>query len=255
MAANNEIGVLQPVREIAAAAKKRGVLFHTDATQAVGKIPFDVAAVGADLASFTAHKIYGPKGVGGLYVRRENPRVRLAPILDGGGHEGGLRSGTLNVPGIVGFGTACEIAAKSLKEESARIGRLRDRLMNGILSRLDNVHINGSTRARLAHNLNLSFGWVESESLIKRLEPIAVSSAAACATANPEPSHVLRALGVPEDFIHTAVRFSLGRFTTPKEIDTVIARVVAAVKAVRGLSPLYAMARRGEIEGAVQWKD
>jgi cysteine desulfurase len=239
MFANNEIGVIQDIPAIGALCRERGVFFHSDAAQAAGKVPVDVAAMSIDLLSLSAHKVYGPKGVGALYVRRRNPRVRLAPLLDGGGHEGGLRSGTLNVPGIVGFGAACEIARKEMAGEAARLGKLRDRLWEGLRSQLDHLTLNGHPERRLPGNLNVSFRFVESESLILALEGIAVSSGAACTTAKVEPSHVLKALGLPEDLARASVRFGLGRTTTEGEIDLVIERVVAAVRRLRRMSPLY----------------
>lgn len=245
MYANNEIGVLQPIAEIGKIAKEHGVLFHTDATQAVGKIPFDVQQFNVDLASLSAHKMYGPKGVGVLYVRRRNPRVQLAPIIDGGGHERGMRSGTLNVPGIVGFGKACEIAAAEMASEAERLRQLRDKLMHGLQSQLDEIYVNGSLEHRLPHNLNMSFAYVEGESLLMGISDVAVSSGSACTSATLEPSYVLKALGVSEDLAHTSIRFGLGRFNTEEEVDYVIARVTEAVKRLRELSPLYEMAKEG----------
>ena len=245
MYANNEIGVLQPIAEIGKIAKEHGVLFHTDATQAVGKIPFDVQQFNVDLASLSAHKMYGPKGVGALYVRRRNPRVQLAPIIDGGGHERGMRSGTLNVPGIVGFGKACEIAAAEMASEAERLRQLRDKLMHGLQSQLDEMYVNGSLEHRLPHNLNMSFAYVEGESLLMGISDVAVSSGSACTSATLEPSYVLKALGVSEDLAHTSIRFGLGRFNTEEEVDYVIARVTEAVKRLRELSPLYEMAKEG----------
>lgn len=245
MYANNEIGVLQPIAEIGKIAKEHGVLFHTDATQAVGKIPFDVQQFNVDLASLSAHKMYGPKGVGALYVRRRNPRVQLAPIIDGGGHERGMRSGTLNVPGIVGFGKACEIAAAEMASEAERLRQLRDKLMHGLQSQLDEIYVNGSLEHRLPHNLNMSFAYVEGESLLMGISDVAVSSGSACTSATLEPSYVLKALGVSEDLAHTSIRFGLGRFNTEEEVDYVIARVTEAVKRLRELSPLYEMAKEG----------
>src|SRR6266404_6133396 len=209
MMANNEIGVIQPIAEIGKVCKERGVLLHTDATQAIGKIPFDVHELNVDLASFSAHKIYGPKGIGGLYVRRKNPRVMLVPMIDGGGHERGMRSGTLNVTGIVGLGKACEIAQKEMPEESAKMLALRTRLKNGLEAKLDEVFINGSMEHRLPNNLNMSFAYVEGESLLMGINDIAVSSGSACTSATLEPSYVLKALGVGEDLAHTSIRFGL----------------------------------------------
>jgi cysteine desulfurase len=243
MYANNEIGVVQPIAEIGKIAKQAGVLFHTDAVQAIGKIPVDVERDAIDLLSISAHKLYGPKGVGALYVRRKNPRVQLAPMIDGGGHERGLRSGTLNVPGIVGLGKACEIAAKEMAEESTRLGALRDKLKDAILSRLDGATINGSMDHRLPGNLNLSFAGVEGDALLMGINDVAVSSGSACTSATLEPSHVLSALGVPEELAHSSIRFGLGRFNTAEDVDYVAARVVETVKRLRELSPLYEAAR------------
>jgi cysteine desulfurase len=239
MHANNEVGVLQDVAAIGRICKEAGVLFHTDAVQAIGKIPFDVQDLGVDLASISSHKIYGPKGVGALYVRKKNPRVTLTPLIDGGGHERGLRSGTVNVPGIVGFGEACEIALEEMAVESERIRSQRDRLRSLIERGLAEATVNGDTERRLPHNLNMSFSYVEGESMMLALRGIAVSTGSACTSASLEPSHVLKALGVPEDLAHSSIRFSLGRFTTNEEIETVGARVVDAVRELRSLSPLY----------------
>lgn len=240
MAANNEVGVLQPIGEIGRIAKEKGVLFHTDAAQAAGKEPIDVEQAGIDLLSLSAHKLCGPKGAGALYVRRRNPRVRLDPILDGGGHEGGLRSGTLNVPGIVGLGMACEVARRERDAERARVGRLRDRLRESIVLRLDGVSQNGHPGRRLSGNLHLSFAGVEGEALLLALKDVvAVSTGAACTTGNLEPSHVLKALGVGEALAHASIRFGLGRFTTEAEVDEVADRVVSEVRRLRSMSPLY----------------
>ncbi len=236
MAANNEIGVLQPISEIGKLCRERGVLFHSDAVQAVGKVPVDIQAMNIDLISITAHKIYGPKGVGALYVRRKKPEVRLAPIIDGGGHELGMRSGTLNVPGIVGLGKACELCLQEMPEESMRLNALRDRLRDGILSRLDGVHVNGSMERRLPQNLNFSFDGVEGEALLTGLDGVAVSSGAACRSMASESSYVLRALGLGEDRAQSSIRFGLGRFNTQEEVDYVIDRVVEAVKGLREFS-------------------
>jgi len=241
MAANNEIGTIHPVKEIGRVAEEKGVLFHCDATQGVGKIPIDVQGMGIDLLSMSAHKIYGPKGVGALYVRLKKPRVRLSPILDGGGHEGGMRSGTLNVPGIVGLGEACQIALEDLPEEAQRLTQLRERLKEGILSQLDEVYVNGHPTQRLPGNMNLSFAYVEGESLLMGLKEIAVSSGSACTSAALEPSHVLRALGLKEDLIHSSIRFGLGRFNTVEEVDYTIHRVGEEVSRLRQISPLYAV--------------
>jgi cysteine desulfurase len=243
MYANNEIGVVQPIDEIGKIAKQAGVLFHVDAAQAVGKIPVDVQADGVDLLSISAHKLYGPKGVGALYVRRKNPRIQLASIIDGGGHERGMRSGTLNVPGIVGLGKACELCQQEMPAESERLRRLRDRLKDSIFSRLDELYINGSMAHRLPHSINISFAYVEGESLMMGINDVAVSSGSACTSANIEPSYVLKALGVPDDLAHTSIRFGLGRFNTEEEVDYVADRVAETVKRLRELSPLYESAK------------
>jgi cysteine desulfurase len=243
MLANNEVGTLHPLAEIGRICKEKGVLLHSDAAQAAGRIPVDVQAMGVDLLSMSAHKVYGPKGVGALYVRRRNPRVILEPILLGGGHERGLRSGTLNVPGIVGFGTAAEIALAGMPEESSRIRALRDRLHEGIVGRLEDVLLNGHPVDRLPNNLNLSFAHVEGESLMAALDGIAVSSGSACTSASKEPSHVLRAMGRTNEQAVTSIRFGLGRFNTREEVDEVVERVDGAVRRLRSISPLYAGAR------------
>ncbi|MFQ5849047.1 MAG: IscS subfamily cysteine desulfurase [Candidatus Binatia bacterium] len=239
MAANNEIGTIHPIKEIGRIAKEKGILFHCDATQGVGKIPINVEEMGIDLLSMTAHKLYGPKGIGVLYVRSKKPRVRLSPIIDGGGHERGMRSGTLNVPGIVGFGKACQIAEQEMPEEANRLRLLRERLKDGIFDRLDEVHLNGHPSQRLHGNLNVSFAYVEGESLLMGLKEIAVSSGSTCTSATMEPSHVLRALGLKEDLTHSSVRFGLGRFNTEEEVDYTIDRVVEEVSRLREMSPLY----------------
>lgn len=244
MAANNEVGTIAPIAEIGRIARNKGVCFHTDAAQAFGKIPLDVEAMKIDLMSFSAHKVYGPKGIGALYVRRERPRVRLLPIVDGGGHEQGLRSGTLNVPAIVGFGRAAEIAAQEMGAEGQRVAALRDRLYQRIAASLDEVYLNGHPTLRLPGNLNLSFAYVEGEALLQELtDEIAVSSGSACASASLEPSYVLQALGVGPERLHTAIRFGVGRFNTEEEIDFAARRVVEAVKKIREKSPLKAMAK------------
>ena len=253
MAANNEIGVLQPIREIGALCHERGVLFHTDAVQAIGKVPFNVVQDNIDLASITAHKLYGPKGVGALYVRRKNPRVQLVAQIDGGGHERGMRSGTLNVPGIVGLGKACAIAHEGMAEEAKKISALRDRLKDKIMGQLDEVYINGSWEHRLPNNLNISFAYVEGESLLMGINDIAVSSGSACTSATLEPSYVLKALGAGDDLAHSSIRFGLGRFNTEAEVDYVAERVVDTVKRLRELSPLYEMAKEGVDLTKVQW--
>jgi len=239
MAANNEIGVLQPIREIGALCHERGVLFHTDAAQAIGKVPFNVIQDTVDLASISAHKLYGPKGAGALYVRRRNPRVQLVPQIDGGGHERGMRPGTLNVPGIVGFGKACELAGQEMPQEAPRLACLRARLMDAIMGRLDEVYINGSMEHRLPGNLNLSFAYVEGESLLMSLKDVAVSSGSACTSAVIEPSYVLKALGADDDLAHSSIRFGIGRFNTEAEVDYVAQRVVETVQRLRELSPSY----------------
>ncbi|PYV05501.1 MAG: IscS subfamily cysteine desulfurase [Acidobacteria bacterium] len=236
MAANNEIGVLQPIAEIGKLCRERGILFHTDAAQAAGKAPVDVERMGVDLLSISAHKIYGPKGVGALYVRGKNPAVEIAPLIDGGGHERGLRSGTLNVPGIVGLGKACELCRLEMPEESRRLGGWRDRLRDGIFSRLDDVRVNGSMEHRLPHNLNVSFGGIDGESLLVGMNDVAVSLGSACMSATREPSYVLKALGVSDDRAQSSVRFGLGRFNTEEEVDYVIGRVVETANVLRDIS-------------------
>ncbi|HUS47062.1 MAG TPA: aminotransferase class V-fold PLP-dependent enzyme, partial [Phycisphaerae bacterium] len=238
-----------PVAEIAAVAKERGVLFHTDATQAYGKISIDVEATGIDLLSLSAHKIYGPKGIGALYVRRKGPRVRLAIQMHGGGHERGMRSGTLNVAGIVGLAAAAEICGREMPTEAPRLEALRDRLHQGITAGLDYVKLNGHPTRRLPNTLNLSFGYVEGESLMMKMSDVAVSSGSACTSASLEPSFVLRALGVSDELAHGSIRFSLGRFNTPEEVDYAIARVVESVNQLRELSPLYETAQEGADPG------
>ncbi len=236
--ANNEIGVIQPIGEVGAIARRHGVAFHVDAAQSFGKIPIDVNADCIDLLSVSGHKIYGPKGVGALYVRRRDPRVEIAAQIDGGGHERGMRSGTLNVPGIVGLGKASEIAAAERDAEARRLDTLRDRLKQGLLSELEDISINGSLDHRLPNNLHLSFAGVDGESLLMGLDDVAVSSGSACTTAEPEPSHVLRALGLPEDLAHASLRFGLGRFNTEEEVDYVIEKVRAVVNRLRQMSPV-----------------
>jgi cysteine desulfurase len=253
MMANNEIGTINPVAEIGKIAKERGVIFHCDATQGVGKIPVDVQAMGIDLMSFSAHKFYGPKGVGALYVRRRNPRVRLAAQMDGGGHERGMRSGTLPTPLIVGFGEACRIAGEVMPTESLRLAAMRDRLQAGIFKGLDEVYVNGHPTKRLPHNLNISFAYVEGEAMLMGLKDIALSSGSACTSATLEPSYVLRSLGVGSDLAHSSIRFGLGRFNTEEEIDFVIDRVVQAVTKLREMSPLYEMAKEGIDLKTVEW--
>jgi cysteine desulfurase len=253
MAANNEIGVVQPIAEIGKIAREKGVLFHTDAVQAAGKVPFDVNAMNVDMASLSAHKMYGPKGVGALYVRRRNPRVLLTPIIDGGGHERGMRSGTLNVPGIVGFGKAAELCRLEMAGESARVGALRDRLNAHLHRELDEIYVNGSMEQRLPGNLNVSFAYVEGESLLMGINDVAVSSGSACTSATLEPSYVLKALGTGDDLAHSSIRFGLGRFNTEEEVDYVGAKVTSVVKRLREMSPLYEMARDGVDLTKVEW--
>jgi cysteine desulfurase len=253
MAANNEIGVLQPWREIGKLCRERGVLFHTDGVQAVGKVPIDVTKDNIDLMSITAHKIYGPKGVGALYVRRKNPRVQVSPIIDGGGHERGMRSGTLNVPGIVGLGKACAIATEDMAQESCKLAGLRNRLKDKIMGRLDEVYINGTMEHRLPGNLNISFAYVEGESLLMGINDIAVSSGSACTSATLEPSYVLKALGTGDDLAHSSIRFGIGRFNTEAEVDYVADRVCETVERLRELSPLYEMAKEGVDLKSVKW--
>ncbi len=239
MHANNEIGVVQPVADIARACRERGVLLHSDAAQSAGKIPVDVRAMPVDLLSLSAHKCYGPKGVGALYVRSKNPRVRITAQMDGGGHERGMRSGTLNVAGIVGMGAAFAIAARERESEAARLLALRERLRNKLESELDQVRVNGDLDARLPGSLNMSFAHVEGESLMMGLREIAVSSGSACSSATLEPSYVLRAIGVSDELAHSSIRFGIGRFNTEEEIDRAAARVVAEVRRLRALSPFY----------------
>ena len=253
MAANNEIGVLQPIAEIGKLCHERGVIFHTDATQAIGKVPFDVNKQNIDLASISAHKMYGPKGVGALYVRRKNPRVQISAIIDGGGHERGMRSGTLNVPGIVGLGKACAIAQEDMPQESCRMAGLRNRLRDRIMGRLDEVYINGSMEHRLPGNLNISFAYVEGESLLMGINDVAVSSGSACTSATLEPSYVLKALGTGDDLAHSSIRFGIGRFNTEAEVDYVADRVIETVERLRELSPLYEMAKEGINLKDVKW--
>lgn len=240
MAANNEVGTLEPVGAIGRLCKDKGVLFHTDAAQAVGKIPLEVEEMGIDLLTVSAHKMYGPKGVGALYVRRRGPRVRPEPILDGGGHEGGLRSGTLPVPLVVGFGEACELCRIEMAAEAGRLAALRERLRKGVTEQLDGVTLNGHPTERLPGNLNLSFDFVEGGALLVGLKDLAVSSGSACTSADPEPSYVLRAMGVSEERAHGSIRFGLGRFNTEEEVDFVVGEVVRTVRRLRAMNPLYA---------------
>jgi cysteine desulfurase len=253
MYANNEIGVLQPIGAIGKICKEKGVLFHTDAVQACGKVPVNVIADNVDLLSMSAHKMYGPKGVGALYVRRKSPRVQITAQIDGGGHERGMRSGTLNVTGIVGLGEACALCKAEMGEESKRLAALRDRLKDKLVSELDEIYINGSMEHRLPNNLNISFAYVEGESLLMGINEIAVSSGSACTSATLEPSYVLKALGVGDEVAHSSIRFGLGRFNTVEDIDYVSERLVGVVRKLRELSPLYEMAKEGIDLSKIQW--
>lgn len=253
MYANNEIGVLQPVAEIGKICRERGVLFHTDGVQAIGKIPVNVNTDNIDLMSITGHKLYGPKGAGALYVRRRSPRVQLTAQMDGGGHERGMRSGTLNVPGIVGLGEACAISQREMPEETARLRAMRDYLKDRLMTELDEVYINGSMEHRLPHNLNISFAYVEGESLLMGINDIAVSSGSACTSATLEPSYVLKALGMGDDLAHSSIRFGIGRFNTQEEVEYTAGRVVEVVRKLRELSPLYEMVKEGIDLSKIQW--
>jgi cysteine desulfurase len=253
MAANNEIGVVQPIAEIGKICHEKGVIFHTDGVQAVGKIPVDVQAMNIDVLSLTAHKIYGPKGVGALYVRRRNPRVQISAQIDGGGHERGMRSGTLNVPGIVGLGKACEIAGEEMATEAARLKAMRDHLRQRLESVIDYVEVNGSWEHRLPGNLNMSFIYVEGESLLMGINDVAVSSGSACTSATLEPSYVLKALGLGDDVAHSSIRFGLGRFNTMTEVDYVADKVTSVVLRLRELSPLYEMVKEGIDLSKIEW--
>ncbi|HEU4636659.1 MAG TPA: IscS subfamily cysteine desulfurase [Edaphobacter sp.] len=253
MYANNEIGVVQPIREIGALCHEKGVLFHTDAVQAVGKIPVDVQKDNIDVLSLSGHKVYGPKGVGALYVRRRNPRVQIAEQINGGGHERGMRSGTLNVPGIVGLGAACEIAMNEMEAEGKREAELRDYLKHKLESALDYVHVNGNMEHHLPGNLNMSFVYVEGESLLMGINDIAVSSGSACTSATLEPSYVLKALGLGDDVAHSSIRFGLGRFNTKAEVDFVADKIIDVVKKLRELSPLYEMVKEGIDLSKIEW--
>jgi len=252
MLANNEIGCVNPIEELGAIVKERGALFHVDAVQGVGKIPFDVNAARVDLASLSAHKMYGPKGIGALYVRRK-PRVRITAQIDGGGHERGMRSGTLNVPSIVGFGKAAELCSAEMVSEGQRLFALRERLREGIQSQVTDTFVNGSMEHRLPGNLNISFAYVEGEAMLMGLKDVAVSSGSACTSASLEPSYVLRAVGVEEEMAHTSIRFGLGRFNTEEEVDYVTKLVVGKVNKLRELSPLYEMAQQGIDLKSIQW--
>jgi cysteine desulfurase len=254
MAANNEVGVLQPIREIGKLCHERGIIFHSDIAQAIGKVPISVIDDNIDLASISAHKIYGPKGVGALYVRRRNPRVQLVAQMDGGGHERGMRSGTLNVPGIVGMGKACELAGAEMAVESKRLFALRESLRKQIFSELDEVFVNGSMEHRLPGSLNISFAYVEGESLLMGINDIAVSSGSACTSATLEPSYVLKALGAGDELAHSSIRFGLGRFNTQAEVDYVAKKIVDVVRKLRELSPLYEMHKDGVDLSKVKWQ-
>ena len=253
MYANNEIGTIQPVREISRIARKHGVLFFSDATQAVGKVPVDVNKDGIDLMAFSSHKMYGPKGIGALYVRRKNPRVKVTSQMDGGGHERGMRSGTLNVPGIVGFGKACEIAMQDMEADNARIAKLRDKLENALL-KLEEAYVNGSRESRLPQVTNISFKYVEGEGLMMGFnKDIALSSGSACTSASLEPSYVLKALGLGDDLAHSSLRFGLGRFTTEEQIDYTIEQVSKTVNKLREMSPLWEMFKEGVDLNKIEW--
>ena len=255
MFANNEIGTIQDIAAIGKLAKEKGILFHADATQAVGKIPVDVESMGIDLLSCTAHLMYGPKGIGGLYVRRKGPRVRIAPLIDGGGHERGMRSGTLPVPLIVGFGRAAEICREGMAEEGPRLARLRDRLQDAILSQVEEAFLNGHPERRLPHNLNISFAYVEGESVLMGLnKETALSSGSACTSSTLEPSYVIAALGASTELAHSSIRFSLHRFNTEEEVDCVARRTIEVVQRLREMSPLYELAKEGVDIKSIQWK-
>ena len=255
MFANNEIGTIEPVAELGKLAKEKGIIFHTDATQAVGKIPVDVEAMGIDLLSMTAHMLYGPKGVGALYVRRKSPRVRLAPMVDGGGHERGMRSGTVPVPLVVGFGKAAEICREVMGEESKRLAALRDRLQEQILSKVDEAYVNGHPDRRLPHNLNISFAYVEGESVLMGLNrEAALASGSACTSATLEPSYVISALGVDSELAHSSIRFGLHRFSTEEEVEFVAQRTVEVIHRLREMSPLYELAKEGVDLKSIHWK-
>ena len=254
MYGNNEIGVVQDIKAISAIAKKNGILFHTDATQAVGKIPVDLSADGIDLMSFTAHKMYGPKGVGALYVRRKNPRVKVTSQMDGGGHERGMRSGTLNVPGIVGFGKACELCEQEMDQEAVRLSAMRDKLEKELLT-IEEAYVNGNPAHRLPHVANISFKFVEGEGLMMGTKDIAVSSGSACTSASLEPSYVLKSLGLDDELAHSSLRFGLGRFTTEEEIDFAIDHVKTAVNKLREMSPLWEMFQDGIDLKTIEWAE
>ena len=253
MFANNEIGTINPIKEIGKIAKEKGVLFHCDATQGVGKVPVNVQEMGIDLMSFSAHKIYGPKGIGALYVRKKNPRVRIAAQMDGGGHERGMRSGTLAVPLIVGFGKACGLCEQEMGAEGTRLAAMRDHLYATITKAMEDVYLNGHPTQRLPNNLNLSFAYVEGESLLMGVKEIALSSGSACTSATLEPSYVLRALGIGSELAHSSIRFGLGRFTKNEEVDYAAKRIIETVNKLREMSPLYEMAKEGIDLKSVQW--
>jgi cysteine desulfurase len=253
MAANNEIGTVQPIKAIGKMCKEKGVLFHTDAVQVVGKLPVDVEDMGIDLLSLSAHKLYGPKGMGALYVRKKDPRVRLEPQIDGGGHERGMRSGTLPVPLIVGLGKACEIARNEMPQEAEKTFRLRERLREGIMDQLPESYLNGHPTERLPGNANISFAYVEGEGLMMGIKDVAVSSGSACTSASLEPSYVLRALGVGDELAHSSIRFGLGRFNTEAEVDFVVDLVVREVNRLREMSPLYEMVQQGIDIKKIEW--
>jgi cysteine desulfurase len=254
MYGNNETGTIQPIREIAAIAHKHGALFMTDGTQAVGKIPVDVQADGIDIMAFTGHKMYGPKGIGALYVRRKNPRVKVTAQMDGGGHERGMRSGTLNVPGIVGLGKACELARLEMDSDAKRLSAMRDRLENSLLE-LEESYVNGSREHRLPHVTNISFTYVEGEGLMMGVKDLAVSSGSACTSASLEPSYVLKALGLSDDLAHSSLRFGLSRFTTDEQIDYAINHVKEAVNKLREMSPLWEMFKEGVDLSKIEWAE
>ena len=253
MTANNEIGIIQPIAEIGAIAKEKGIIFHTDAVQAAGKVPFSVNELKVDLASISAHKMYGPKGVGALFVRRRNPRVLLSEQINGGGHERGMRSGTLNVPGIVGLGAAAALCKAEMAQDTERLRQLRDYLNEQLHKNLDELYINGSMEHRLPHNLNISFAYVEGESLLMGINDVAVSSGSACTSASLEPSYVLKALGAGDDLAHSSIRFGLGRWTTKEEVDYVVDKLTNVVKRLREMSPLYEMVKEGVDLSKMQW--
>jgi cysteine desulfurase len=255
MWANNEIGTINEIPQIGKLCKEKDIIFHTDATQMIGKLPIDVEAAGVDLLSASGHKIYGPKGIGCLYVRRRRPRVRLTAIIDGGGHERGMRSGTLNVTGIVGMGAACALCKTDMSDDAIRLGTLRNKLESTITSQLDGVAINGALDKRIPHTSNISFAWVEGESLMMAIKEIAVSSGSACTSASLEPSYVLKSLGIGDDLAHSSLRFGLGRRTTEEEIDYTAQKVVEGVKKLRDLSPLYEMHLEGIDLSTVEWAD